>query len=663
MGPPDATGRPGEQGGHRAVSVGRLGRVDAAAEDFSRYIATLSVICMLVLSILTAVDVGLRAWARSPIAGFNEIVEQLLAIAIAGCFPGSIAQRRHLTLDMLSRFVGPRLAGWFRAFGALALLGGFFLLAWRIGIQSVAIAERGETTTIMEMPRGPVMYTITALLVLSVAIQGIVFLASLQDAARTSAAGARAADGAPRPVWRSLVGFAAWVAVVGIVFVVLFDRFEAPLREELGLLFAIGFVFMWTLGAALVPLGVAMMLAGLAGLAVILEPQQAVLAYGSMLTDFLVRIDLAVLPLFVLMGSLAAAAGLSDDLYRFAQALLGRQRGGLALATIAGCAGFGAVTGSSIATVATIGRVALPEMRKRGYSIELAAGSVAAGGTLGILVPPSGAMILYAFLTEVSIGKLFIAALLPACLAITLYMITIAITVRLDPNSAPGSQAWDWREIVDSAKGSFAVVILFGAVLGGIYGGIFTGTEAAAVGAGGAFVIAVARGRINRQTFLQVMAETTSTTGMLYILIFGGITFSAFISLTETTENVVAFIQSMQIAPVAVIALLLGVYIFLGSVMEAYAIMLITVPITAPLMEALGYDLVWWGIMQVVVIETGLMTPPVGMNVFAIKSIAEDVPLRRVFKGVMPFVGADVIRLAILTLFPAIVTWLPSTMR
>ncbi len=641
------------------MSEGRLARIDRGADTFSRYIATLSVVCMLVLSILTAVDVGLRTWAHSPIAGFNEIVEQLLAVAIAGCFPGSIAQRRHLTLDMLSRFVGARRAAWFRAFGALALFGGFFLLAWRIGIQSVSIAERGETTTIMEMPRGPVMYTITGLLIIAVIIQAIVFLTTLMGAAETPPA----TGASSRPAWRSIAGFAAWVALVCAVFFVLFDQFAAPLRNDLGLLFAIGFVFMWTLGAALVPLGVAMMLAGLAGLAVILEPQQALLAYGSMLSDFLVRIDLAVLPLFVLMGSLAAAAGLSDDLYRFAQALLGRQRGGLALATIAGCAGFGAVTGSSIATVATIGRVALPEMRKRGYSIELAAGSVAAGGTLGILVPPSGAMILYAFLTEVSIGKLFIAALLPALLAISLYMVTIAIIVRLDPKSAPGSQTWDVREIVDAAKGSFAVVLLFGAVLGGIYGGVFTGTEAAAVGAGGAFVIAIARGRITRQTFLQVMAETTSTTGMLYILIFGGITFSSFISLTETTEAVVAFIQSMRIAPVLVIALLLGVYIFLGSVMEAYAIMLITVPITAPLMQALGYDLTWWGIMQVVVIETGLMTPPVGMNVFAIKSIADDVPLSRVFKGVMPFVGADIIRLSILTLFPAIVTWLPSTMR
>jgi tripartite ATP-independent transporter DctM subunit len=414
---------------------------------------------------------------------------------------------------------------------------------------------------------------------------------------------------------------------------------------------------------ALVPLGVAMMASGIAGLAVVLAPEQALHAYGSLLADFLVRIDLAVLPLFVLMGSLAAAAGLSDDLYRFAHAILGRQRGGLAFATIAGCTGFGAVTGSSVATVVTIGRVALPEMKKRGYSVELAAGSVAAGGTLGILVPPSGAMILYAFLTEVSIGKLFIAALLPALLAAALYIVTILILVYLGKSAAPASSAWDLKEIVAAGKGSATVVFLFGVVLGGMYGGIFTETEGASVGVGLAFVIAVARGKINKDTFLQVMSETTSTTGLLYILIFGGLTFSAFSALTEVTEGVVTYIESLGLAPLAVVALLLVIYIVLGTAMESYAIMLITVPITAPLVEALGYDLVWWGIIQVVVIETGLISPPVGMNMFAIKSIDPTISMATVYRGVMPFFTADCVRLAILTLFPAIVTYLPSTMR
>jgi tripartite ATP-independent transporter DctM subunit len=219
------------------------------------------------------------------------------------------------------------------------------------------------------------------------------------------------------------------------------------------------------------------------------------------------------------------------------------------------------------------------------------------------------------------------------------------------------------KEIVAAGKGSAAVAFLFGTVLGGMYGGIFTETEGAAVGVGLAFIIAVARGKINRHTFFQVMSETTSTTGLLYILIFGGLTFSAFTALTEVTEGVVAYIQSLGLAPLAVVALLLVIYIVLGTAMESYAIMLITVPITGPLVEALGYDLVWWGIIQVVVIETGLISPPVGMNMFAIKSLDPTISMATVYRGVMPFFTADCVRLALLTLFPAIVTYLPSTMR
>ena len=644
------------------MGEGRIARLDAQCARLSSYLATLAVVCMLVLSILTAIDVGLRAWFRQPIAGFNEIVEQILAVAIIACFPASLAGRRHLVLDTLTPLLGGPRAGWFKAAGALGLLAGIAVLAWRIGVQSEAIAERGGTTTIMGFPRGPVMYTITALLIASVFIQAVVFLAEFRKEllARPRADGtpARPGDGL-----KKVALFVFWVAASVGLYVFLHDRYAAALQGQLALLFCVGFVLLWVFALALVPLGIAMMAAGIAGLAVVLAPEQAMHAYGSLLADFLVRIDLAVLPLFVLMGSLAAAAGLSDDLYRFAHAILGRQRGGLALATIAGCTGFGAVTGSSVATVVTIGRVALPEMRKRGYSTELAAGSVAAGGTLGILVPPSGAMILYAFLTEVSIGKLFIAALLPALLAALLYMITIFILVYLGKSAAPAATAWDVKEIVAAGKGSAAVAFLFGTVLGGMYGGIFTETEGAAVGVGLAFIIAVARGKINRHTFFQVMSETTSTTGLLYILIFGGLTFSAFTALTEVTEGVVAYIQSLGLAPLAVVALLLVIYIVLGTAMESYAIMLITVPITGPLVEALGYDLVWWGIIQVVVIETGLISPPVGMNMFAIKSLDPTISMATVYRGVMPFFTADCVRLALLTLFPAIVTYLPSTMR
>jgi tripartite ATP-independent transporter DctM subunit len=639
--------------------------VFARAERFgvgaSGVIATISVLCMLILSILTALDVGLRTWASSPIAGFNEIVEQVLAVAIAGCFSASIAQRRDLILDVMTTFFGERRAHWFRIYGALGLLGGFVLLAWRITVQTVGVAARGETTTIIGMPRGPFMWSITVLLIIACVIQLLVFLSMFERKALDEVA-ANASEGKPARIWRNIVVFAFFVAATSLGYGVLHEHYAAYLRDHLYLLFALGFIGMWIPVLALVPLGMVMSLTGVAGMAIILGGPQALSAYGSMLSDFLTRMDLAVLPLFILMGSLAAIAGMSDDLYRLAQASLGTRKGGLALATIVGCAGFGAVTGSSVATVMTIGRAAMPEMKKRGYSAELASGSIAAGGCLGILVPPSGAMILYAFLTEVSIGKMFIGALIPAFIAVMFYLSTIKTVVTIDKAAAPQVMPWNGAEFKAALKRCFAVVLLFGSVLGGIYGGLFTVTEAAAVGVGIAFVIAVARGRFNKGTFLAVMREVTATTGMLYVLILGGLVFSQWCQLTEATEAIVTWIQSLHLAPLWVILMILSIYVVLGTAMESWAIMIITVPITAPLIHSLGYDLVWWGIIQVVVIETGLISPPVGINMFAIKSLDPNITMTQVFRGVMPFFLADNVKLVILTLFPWLVTWLPSTM-
>jgi len=641
---------------------GVFARAEVFGVRISGVIATLSVLCMLVLSILTAIDVSLRSWSREPIAGFNEIVEQVLAVAIAGCFSASIAQRRDLILDVMTTFFGERRANWFKVFGALGLLGGFSLLAWRIGIQTVAVAGRHETTTIIGMPRGPVMWSITGLLVIACIVQLLVFF-SMFEKKLDEEARINAEEGKPRRVWRNIVVFALWVTAAILGYGVLHDHYAAYLQDHLNLLFALGFLFMWIPVLTLVPLGMSMSLTGVAGLAIILGTKPALLAYGSMLSDFLVRIDLAVLPLFILMGSLAAIAGMSDDLYRVAQASLGTRKGGLALATIVGCAGFGAVTGSSVATVVTIGRAAMPEMKKRGYSPELAAGSIAAGGCLGILVPPSGAMILYAFLTEVSIGKMFIGALIPALIGILFYLSTIKTIVTIDKVAAPQSLPWDAREFWAAVKRSFPVVLLFSSVLGGIYGGLFTVTEAAAVGVGIAFAICLARGRFNKSTFLAVMREVTATTGMLYVLILGGLVFSQWCQLTETTEAIVAWIQSLNLPSLWVIFMILLIYVILGTAMESWAIMIITVPITAPLVRSLGYDLVWWGIIQVVVIEVGLISPPVGINMFAIKSLDPKITMNQVFRGVMPFFLADNVKLVILVLFPWLVTWLPSTMK
>lgn len=289
---------------------------------------------------------------------------------------------------------------------------------------------------------------------------------------------------------------------------------------------------------------------------------------------------------------------------------------------------------------------------------------MAAGGTLGALVPPSVPLIFYAFLTEESIGQLFIASVVPALLAIFLYFITIMIYVRASPRAAPmDPHRASAREIGQAFRNAWEVLLLFGLVVGGLYGGVFTATESAAVGAGGAFIVAWYRGKLSGGEFARVMGETTATTSMIYILIFGALNFSFFMSVTGAPELMTKFFADIDLAPTLIVFAMLAVYIALGAVMDPYPVMFITVPIVTPLIAGMGYDLVWWGIVMVVVLETGLITPPFGINVFVLKSVAgADVPLVTVFRGVMPFVGADLIKLVLLVLFPALALWLPSTM-
>ncbi len=381
----------------------------------------------------------------------------------------------------------------------------------------------------------------------------------------------------------------------------------------------------------------------------------ALSAAGSEVTGFLTNSQVATLPLFLMMGSFAAAADISEDVYRLAHAVLGRFRGGLALATIGGCAGFGSLTGSSLATSAIIGRVSLPEMLGRGYSPAFATGCCAAGGTLGALMPPaSGPLILFALLSEASVGQLFVAALVPGLLAVALYFVTVALYVRISPASAPRSGDAEPGQLGRALRRIGPALLLFGSVLGGIYTGVFTATEAAAVGAFEAFLCALLRGKLKRNVFWQAMAETTATTAMIYGLIFGAQIFSFFVGVSDLTQTATQFVGGLDWPPIAIIAAILAVYLLLGSLMESFAVMVITVPIVTPLVLHLGYDILWWGVINLCVVETGLIHPPLGLNVFVLKGMQPDVPMGTIYKGVFPFVIADLVKLAFLVLFPSI---------
>ncbi|MBT4751203.1 MAG: TRAP transporter large permease [Rhodospirillaceae bacterium] len=423
---------------------------------------------------------------------------------------------------------------------------------------------------------------------------------------------------------------------------------------------SLGLVGMFALIALHIPIGVAMAVAGAIGFAILGGVMPALSLFSTEPVSVLASMDLAVIPLFLLMGSFAGVSGLSSDIYRIAYAFLGHRRGGLALATIGGCAGFGAVCGSSLATAATMGRVALPEMLSRGYSQTLATGSIAAGGTLGMLIPPSVIMVIYAFLAEQFVITLFVAALVPGIIAVLAHFITIGILVRRDPMSGPAGAKFAWPERLAVLKKSWGVLVLLFAVIGGIYGGVFTVNEAAALGAFLAFLFTVARRKLSVESFWLVLKDTAANSAMIYLIIAGASIFSSFITVTKMPDALVSAIAAMDLAPLAVILVLMVVYLILGSIFDTVAAMVITMPFVFPLIVDLGYSPIWWGVVLVMMIEVGMITPPIGMNVFVLFGVAGNIPLKTIFKGILPFFYADILRILLIIIFPSLTLWLPG---
>lgn len=369
---------------------------------------------------------------------------------------------------------------------------------------------------------------------------------------------------------------------------------------------------------------------------------------------------LSVIPLFILMGNLVTRSGLSNELYKASFSFLGHLRGGLSMATVVACGAFSAICGSSLATAATMAKVSMPPMRKYGYSDSLATASIAAGGTLGILIPPSVILVIYGIMTEQSIRELFAAGFIPGLLGIVLYLGAVTWTVWRDPSAGPRGEKMSGKQRLTALKGVWGIVVLFSVVMGGIYGGIFTPTEAAGIGAAGAFIIALVRKSLNPKVIFQVLAETAQTTSSLFIVVIGALIFSNFVNRAGLPDELLKIITGYELSPMMVIFVILGIYIVLGAVFESLSMLLLTVPIFYPVVESLGFDLVWFGIVVVVVTEISLITPPVGLNVFVLSGVLKDVNTGTIFKGVTPFWVADIIRLLLITLIPVISLFLPE---
>lgn len=424
----------------------------------------------------------------------------------------------------------------------------------------------------------------------------------------------------------------------------------------LGLL---GLVLLFALIVLHVPVGVAMGMVGLLGTGILIGFDQALALLAIEPSAAMASEGLAIIAMFLLMGNLAHAGGLSGELYKLVDSFFGHRRGGLVYATITACAGFGAVCGSSVATAATMVRMSLPQMLRRGYAPSLAAGAIASGGTLGMIVPPSLVLVLYAILTETSTIALFLAAVVPGLLAVVFYFVATAIALRINPDAAPVGKRYSWPQRRANIKKSWAVLLLVLTVSGGIYSGVFTVPEAASVGASAALLLGLVRKRLTRSAFFASLSDTAANTGMIFVVIIGASVFSYFATLSGLPMAAVNWIEGLGLPPLLVLACLLALYLILGSIFDTIAAMVLTLPIVYPLVMNMGYDPYWWGVINVVVIELGMITPPFGINVFVLHGMAPELRLAQIYRGVLPFVLADLVRLTVLVLLPSLSLWLP----
>lgn len=423
---------------------------------------------------------------------------------------------------------------------------------------------------------------------------------------------------------------------------------------------ALGFLFSFALIFMRMPIAVSMAVTGFLGFGLLTGWKAALVMVALTTKEAAMTYSMVVIPLFILMGNLIAGTGVSRELYKAAQTFLGHKRGGLANATIMACAGFAMVCGSSVATVVTMGKVALPSMREFNYKDYLSSATIAAGATLGIIIPPSVLLVIYGIITETHIGKLYAAALIPGALGVIGYMIAVKWSVWRNPEAAPMAPRASWSARLGSLVGIWPIILLFGLVLGGIYGGIFTAAEASGIGAFGAFVLALIRGRLTLKILHGILLDTAMATGVIFGLLIGALIFTEFLNYSGAHKVLLAFVNDNGFSPFIVIVVICIIYIVLGAIMEELSMMLLTVPLFHPIIMGLGYDPVWFGVLVIVLCELGMIAPPVGMNLFVVRSFAPDISFMTIVRGIGPFVTMDIVRVFVLAAFPPLCMYLPT---
>jgi tripartite ATP-independent transporter DctM subunit len=599
--------------------------------------------------IITA-DVFLRNIFNAPIFGSYETVEFILLSLIFLNMAYTQTLNEHLRIDVIIKKISKENKALVETLTYLICFMIFAMIAGSSFMEGMRSQSGGETSALLEIPVSPFYWVVTYGSVLLVLAYLVNFIDAVTSVLRFFQNKALIYLACAAVVFFLIASLAWWpvaspetigparMGIIGLIVMLLLIFYGMPIGPALAAVGFLGFAGLGSIEGGLGILGT--------------SPYTTTLSY-----------TMCTVPLFILMGMFCFKAELSTDIYNTLRTWLGKLPGGLAIATVGGCAGFAAVSGSSLATAATMGTVALPEMKKHKYADSLATGCIAAGGSIGILIPPSIAFIIYAQLAEESIGELFFAGMIPGLLEAVLYILVIYLMCKINPTLGPKAPSTTLREKLISLKGTVGIIVLFCIVIGGIYLGIFTPSEAAGIGASGALLFGLVRGKLNRQKIWESISATCKTTSMLFLMIIGGNIFSTFLAMTQIPFEMANFVTGLQVPNILTLILILLVYVVLGCVMPIFLIIILTVPVFLPVVTSLGYSPIWFGVLMVMMGEMGQITPPFGINTFVIQSVAQDVPLTTIYKGVVPFIITDIFRVALILLFPALALYLPSLLK
>jgi tripartite ATP-independent transporter DctM subunit len=580
--------------------------------------------------------------------GAYEIIEFMMAIVVTFGLACAVVDREHITIDLLSSRFSQKTKASVDAATFVLSIAIMTVITWRCIVHAGTMRANGYVSQSLYVPIYPFVYAVA----FGCAVFTLTLVISLRDHIKESKEETR--------TW-------AWSGLfTGMALVALFSG--TPFWKETlwhlsplnaGLL-GIGLLLVFTFSGMY--LGVSMALVGLLGMIYVAGMKSGLSVMGTTPYSTVASYSFSVIPLFILMGTFCFHSGLSKDIYFTVHKFLGHLRGGLAMATVGACACFAAVSGSGMATAATMGKVALPEMKKYKYDMRLAAGSIAAGGSIGILIPPSTILVIYGILTQQSIGKLFLAGFIPGVLEAVFYMITIYVLCKRNPLMGPRGPKANFKEKMVAFKSIWGVAALFALVIGGIYLGVFTPSEAAGVGAFGALLLTLARKQFTWKRFTSSLNETTKTAAVTFFILIGAMVFGAFLAVTRLPFELAGYVAGLNVNRYTILAIIIVLYLVLGAVMDIFSIVVLTVPIFFPVIQALDFDPIWFGIIVVRLFEMGAITPPIGINVFVLKGVAKDLSLETIFRGIVPFFIADLFHVALLIAVPQIATFLPGLM-